>query len=117
MARAGLADLDPGTTVGEGGSGVSAGQRRRIAVARALLRDAPIVLLDEPTAALDPATEQTVLATLRQLRDAGRTVVVVAHRQALVDAADDVVPVPLLGAGRQPPVRERSGQLLPGVPR
>jgi thiol reductant ABC exporter CydD subunit len=117
MAQAGLADLEPGTTVGEGGSGVSAGQRRRIALARALLREAPIMLLDEPTAALDPATEQIVLATLRHVRDAGRTVVVVAHRQAVVDAADDVVRVPLLGAGLPAPVRQGPGQLLPGVPR
>ena len=117
MARAGLAGLDPGTAVGEGGSGVSAGQRRRIAVARALLRDAPVVLLDEPTAALDAATEQVVLATLQQLRDAGRTVVVVAHRQALLDIADDVVGVPLLGAGLPQPEQDRGGRLLPGVPR
>lgn len=114
MRRAGLADLAEATPVGEGGAGVSQGQRRRIALARALLRQAPVVLLDEPTAALDAATEQVVLATLQALREDGCTVVVVAHRRAVVAVADTVVEVPLLSTG---PVGARAGAGLPGVPR
>jgi ATP-binding cassette subfamily C protein CydD len=76
--------------VGDGGTGLSAGQRRRIAIARAVLRDAPIFLLDEPTAGLDDDTEREVLAGLRA---GGRTVVAVAHRPATIDAADRVVAV------------------------
>ncbi len=88
------AGLDPETLsqiVGEGGSGVSAGQRRRIGLARVLLRDAPVVLLDEPSAALDEETESLVVQAVAGLRDKGRTVVVVAHRRALLDMADEVI--------------------------
>lgn len=79
--------------IGQGGHGLSAGQRQRLAVARALLRDAPLVVLDEPTAHLDADTERTVHDAVRDLRDAGRAVVLVAHRPALVALADDVVTV------------------------
>lgn len=82
------------TLLGEGGRGLSVGQQRRVAVARALLRQAPLVLLDEPTAALDVETETEVLAAVRE-HARGRTVVVVAHRESLAAMADDVVRVPL----------------------
>ena len=75
----------------DGGAGVSAGQRRRIGLARILVRDSPVILLDEPSAALDEDTEALVVAAVQRLRDAGRTVVVVAHRPALLDVADTVV--------------------------
>jgi thiol reductant ABC exporter CydD subunit len=78
------------TLVGEGGFGLSAGQRQRLAVARALLRDAPLVLLDEPTGHLDPATEAAVDRSIRRLAS-GRTVVVAAHRPALLLDASRVV--------------------------
>ncbi|MEO6821497.1 MAG: ATP-binding cassette domain-containing protein, partial [Candidatus Nanopelagicales bacterium] len=86
-------DLSGGldTVVGDLASGVSTGQRRRIALARALLRQAPFVLLDEPTAALDAATEAEVVRTVRLLADRGAAVLVVAHRPALAAAADEVV--------------------------
>lgn len=79
--------------VGQGGIGLSAGQRQRLALTRALLSDAPLVILDEPTAHLDAQAEQAVLAALVALRAAGRTIVVVAHRPALAAFADRVVAV------------------------
>jgi thiol reductant ABC exporter CydD subunit len=91
-ARVRLHDLPDGlsTVVGSGGAGLSAGQRQRVALARAFLRDAPLVVLDEPTANLDPDTEADVIGAIRDLA-AGRTVVLVAHRPALIAAADRVV--------------------------
>ncbi len=79
-----------GTMLGPDGAGLSAGERQRVALARAFVRDAPLLLLDEPTANLDGRTEQGVLATVRRLM-AGRTVVVVAHRPSLLALADRVV--------------------------
>lgn len=88
-------DLPEGyeTVLGERGAGLSEGQRRRIALARAFLRDAPVLLLDEPTAHLDPASEAAVVAASARLM-AGRTVLVVAHRPAVLEHVDRLVPVP-----------------------
>jgi len=69
------------TLVGEGGFGLSGGQAQRVAVARAFLRDAPLVLLDEPTAHLDPGTQAEVLESLRRLCS-GRTAIVATHSRA-----------------------------------
>ncbi|MGW5969946.1 thiol reductant ABC exporter subunit CydD [Streptomyces sp. NPDC055186] len=80
------------TVLGEDGAGLSAGQRQRLALARAFLADRPVLLLDEPTAALDGATEAEVVAAVRRLA-AGRTVLLVAHRPALLAVADRVVRV------------------------
>jgi thiol reductant ABC exporter CydD subunit len=80
------------TVLGERGAGLSAGERQRIALARAFLRDAPLLLLDEPTANLDGQTEHEVLQAIRRLSQ-GRTVVLVAHRPALVALADRVLPL------------------------
>ena len=77
------------TRLGERGAGLSAGERQRLALARAFLRDAPLLLLDEPTAGLDGETERGVVETVRRLAR-GRTVVLVAHRPALVAIADRV---------------------------
>lgn len=82
-----------GTPLGRGGVGLSVGQRQRVALTRALLSPAPLVVLDEPTAHLDASGEQVVLDTVRALRDEGRTVVLVAHRASLAACADTVVPV------------------------
>ncbi|MEJ3742526.1 ABC transporter ATP-binding protein [Actinomycetes bacterium KLBMP 9797] len=78
------------TRVGEGGSTLSGGERQRVSIARALLKDAPIVLLDEATAALDPANEGAVVAALAELARR-RTLVVVAHRLETVCHADQIV--------------------------
>jgi len=76
--------------VGERGVLLSAGERARVALARALVRRAPLLVLDEPTAHLDPVAEARVAATLDGLRD-GTTVITVAHREALARRADRVV--------------------------
>ncbi|MFD7668275.1 thiol reductant ABC exporter subunit CydD [Streptomyces sp. NPDC059788] len=80
----------PGTVLGEGGSGLSAGQRQRLALARAFLADRPILLLDEPTANLDGETEAGIVEAVRHLA-AGRTVLLVVHRPALLAVADRTV--------------------------
>ncbi|OKK18220.1 ABC transporter [Streptomyces sp. CB00455] len=80
------------TPLGEGGVGLSAGQRQRLALARAFLADRPVLLLDEPTAALDGETEAGVVDAVRRLA-VGRTVLLVVHRPALLAVADRVVPM------------------------
>ncbi len=81
------------TPLGDGGAGLSAGQRQRVALARVFLADRPLVLLDEPTAHLDPASEAEVVAAIRELaRD--RTLVLVTHHRAPLDLADRVVELP-----------------------
>jgi ATP-binding cassette subfamily C protein CydD len=77
------ADLPAGldTRIGEGGYGLSGGQAQRVAIARAFLKNAPVLLLDEPTAHLDPATESEVLDSLRRLA-LGRTVILASHAAA-----------------------------------
>ncbi|ARE75690.1 ABC transporter [Streptomyces sp. Sge12] len=78
------------TPLGEGGVGLSAGQRQRLALARAFLADRPVLLLDEPTAALDGETEAGIVDAVRRL-SVGRTVLLVVHRPALLAVADRVV--------------------------
>jgi thiol reductant ABC exporter CydD subunit len=96
VADAGLSELVArlpqglDTRLGEGGTGLSAGERQRVALARAFLRDAPLLLLDEPTANLDGRTEAEILGAVRRL-SRGRTVILVAHRPALLTVADRVI--------------------------
>ena len=78
------------TLVGDGGRTLSPGERRRIGLARAFVRDAPLVILDEPTADLDPVSVAVVAGAVRRLQ-AGRTMLVIAHRPELVHSADRVV--------------------------
>ncbi|WP_053684029.1 thiol reductant ABC exporter subunit CydD [Streptomyces sp. WM4235] len=89
------------TVLGEGGVGLSAGQRQRLALARAFLADRPVLLLDEPTAALDGETEAAVVEAVRKLA-VGRTVLLVVHRPALLAVADRVVVVGAGPAGSSP---------------
>lgn len=84
------------TVVGDGGRPLSAGERRRLALARAFLRDAPLVVLDEPTADLDPANAAAVADAVERLSN-GRAVLLIAHRPELARRADRVV---RLEAGR-----------------
>jgi subfamily B ATP-binding cassette protein MsbA len=80
------------TVVGERGARLSVGQRQRIAIARAFLKDAPILILDEPTSALDLRTEDRIRQTLRDLvRD--RTTILVSHRPSLLEIADRVLTI------------------------
>ena len=81
------------TPVGHAGTGLSVGQRQRLALTRALVSTAPLVVMDEPTAHLDAASEAHVLDGLAALRASGRTVVVIAHRPSVLALADDVITV------------------------
>ena len=75
------------TVLGERGETLSGGQRQRIAIARAIIRDTPILLLDEPSAALDPVSEELIFEGLSRLMP-GRTSITIAHRLATVRSAD-----------------------------
>ncbi|MER6139365.1 thiol reductant ABC exporter subunit CydD [Streptomyces sparsogenes] len=92
------------TRLGEMGAGLSAGQRQRIALARAFLADRPVLLLDEPTAGLDGETEAAVVEAVRRLAE-GRTVLLVVHRPALLAVADRVVRLPGPATAPRPPAR------------
>ncbi|WP_030973832.1 thiol reductant ABC exporter subunit CydD [Streptomyces sp. NRRL S-1824] len=104
-----VAELPDGaqTLLGEDGAGLSAGQRQRLALARAFLADRPLLLLDEPTASLDGETEAGIVEAVRRLA-AGRTVLLVVHRPALLSVADRVV---VLEPGAAP---ERQWATVPG---
>lgn len=78
------------TMLGDGGKGLSGGQKQRIALARALLKDAPIILLDEPTAALDVLTEKSVRQTLNAIKG-NKTIIMIAHRLSTVKCADKIL--------------------------
>ena len=80
------------TVVGEGGGTLSGGERQRISIARALLKDAPIVILDEATAGIDPENEHLIQAALSELTR-GRTIVTITHRLATIRNADQILAV------------------------
>jgi ATP-binding cassette, subfamily B, bacterial len=84
------------TEIAEAGGGLSGGERQRLSVARAILKDAPILILDEPTSSLDSISEEIVFAALRRLRG-GRTTLVIAHRLSTVRDADRIL---VLDGGR-----------------
>jgi ABC-type multidrug transport system fused ATPase/permease subunit len=84
------------TEIAEAGGSLSGGERQRLSVARAILKDAPILILDEPTSSLDSISEEIVFAALRRLR-VGRTTIVIAHRLSTVRDADRIL---VLDGGR-----------------
>jgi subfamily B ATP-binding cassette protein MsbA len=92
-----------GSLLSEGGQNLSGGQRQRIAIARALLSDAPILILDEPTSALDAEHERHLIETLRALKR-HRTIILVTHRLESVEACDRVY---VMGSGRILETRQR----------
>ncbi|TFD33157.1 thiol reductant ABC exporter subunit CydD [Cryobacterium cryoconiti] len=95
LESAGAGDLHPATVLGVAGQGLSGGQAQRVAAARAVYRatthDCSVLVLDEPSSALDEAAETALVAGLSRLAREGRIVIVVSHRPALRDAADQIV--------------------------
>ena len=78
------------TIVGEGGSSLSGGEKQRISIARAILKDAPIILLDEATASVDPENEHLIQQAISALTH-GKTIIVIAHRLATIENADEIL--------------------------
>jgi ATP-binding cassette subfamily B protein/subfamily B ATP-binding cassette protein MsbA len=113
QADAFISDLPSGydSLVGERGSHLSVGQRQRIGIARAFLKNAPILLLDEPTSALDPATESAIMDTIKELMR-GRTTLIVTHRIATIHHVDQIVVLDqgrIVEQGRGPELVARGG--------
>ncbi len=99
------------STVGERGQQLSVGQRQRIGIARAFLKNAPILLLDEPTSALDPATEAAIMETIKELMR-GRTTLIATHRLATIHDVDRIVVIEhgrVVEQGRGPELLARGG--------
>jgi ATP-binding cassette subfamily B protein/subfamily B ATP-binding cassette protein MsbA len=99
------------SAVGERGGHLSVGQRQRIGIARAFLKNAPILLLDEPTSALDPATEAAIMETIQELMR-GRTTLIATHRLATIHGLDQIIVLEhgrLVEKGRGPELIARGG--------
>jgi ATP-binding cassette, subfamily B, bacterial len=97
--------------VGERGGHLSVGQRQRIGIARAFLKNAPILLLDEPTSALDPTTESAIMETIKELM-CGRTTIIITHRIATIHNVDQIVVLEngrVVEQGRGPDLVARGG--------
>jgi ATP-binding cassette subfamily B protein/subfamily B ATP-binding cassette protein MsbA len=97
--------------VGERGGHLSVGQRQRIGIARAFLKNAPILLLDEPTSALDPTTESAIMETIKELMR-GRTTIIITHRIATIHGVDQIVVLEngrVVEQGRGPELVARGG--------
>lgn len=78
------------TVIGEGGSSLSGGEKQRISIARAILKDAPIVILDEATASVDPENEYYIQKAINSLTH-GKTIIIIAHRLATIENADEIL--------------------------
>ncbi|NVD06938.1 lipid A ABC transporter ATP-binding protein/permease MsbA [Vibrio sp. JPW-9-11-11] len=99
------------TVIGENGASLSGGQRQRIAIARALLRDAPVLILDEATSALDTESEKAIQAALDELQK-NKTVLVIAHRLSTIENADEILVVDegeIVERGDHPTLIEQGG--------
>jgi ABC-type multidrug transport system fused ATPase/permease subunit len=97
--------------VGERGGHLSVGQRQRLGIARAFLKNAPILLLDEPTSALDPATESAIMETIKELMR-GRTTLIATHRLATIHSLDQIIVLEqghIVEKGRGPELIARGG--------
>jgi ABC-type multidrug transport system fused ATPase/permease subunit len=97
--------------VGERGGHLSVGQRQRIGIARAFLKNAPILLLDEPTSALDPSTEAAIMETIKELMR-GRTTLIATHRLATIHNLDQIIVLDhgrIIEQGRGPELLNRGG--------
>jgi len=97
--------------VGERGGHLSVGQRQRIGIARAFLKNAPILLLDEPTSALDPTTESAIMETIKELMR-GRTTIIITHRIATIHGVDQIIVLEngrVVEQGRGPELVTRGG--------
>jgi len=105
-ARAAALDIALDTEIGEYGTGLSTGQQRRVALARAVLADRPLLLLDEPTEGVDTATEDAILAALPAIT-AGRTTVLVSHRAEVLARCDRVLDLPALDPPTPSPAATR----------
>jgi len=77
--------------VGENGDRLSGGQQQRVAIARALIKDAPILIMDEPTASLDTISEKRVLQTFKELKAKGKCLIIITHRKSTMEIADNII--------------------------
>lgn len=97
------------TMVGEGGSSLSGGEKQRISIARAILKDSPIVILDEATASIDPENEHLIQEAISELTH-GKTIITIAHRLATIQNADQILVVDNGGIAQQGTHKELIGQ-------
>lgn len=99
------------TVVGEGGDSLSGGQKQRISIARAILKDAPIVILDEATASVDPENEHYIQEAINELTH-GKTIIIIAHRLATIEQADQILVVQdgrIIQRGRHEELMKQNG--------
>lgn len=80
------------TVIGEGGGTLSGGEKQRISIARAILKDAPVIILDEATASIDPENEHLIQSAISELTK-GKTIITIAHRLATIKQADQILVV------------------------
>ena len=100
------------TVIGEGGDTLSGGQKQRISIARAILKNSPVIILDEATASIDPENEHLIQRALSELTK-GKTVITIAHRLATIEQADQILVVDdgiIAEAGTHEELSQREGR-------